>query len=87
MDPTKKSYRPAFLDHFDMKDAAAAARAAGISTNDGKESFQSSDMTEDPSESSPNANPSSISHYTSRFTFSDDIFLFLFLLSFCFILF
>lgn len=29
IDPTKKSYRPLFLDHFDKKDAAAAAASGG----------------------------------------------------------
>jgi hypothetical protein len=80
MDPAKKSYRPLFLDHFDKKDAAAAA--AGISTNannDGKENQRSFPEFTNPSESSPNANPAMVSNYTRRLTNS---FPFLFLIIF-----
>ncbi|XP_035709501.1 serine/threonine-protein kinase 3 isoform X3 [Folsomia candida] len=33
IDPNKKSYRPLYLDHFDKKDAAAAAGSRGNSNN------------------------------------------------------
>lgn len=84
IDPTKKSYRPLFLDHFDRKDAAAAAGKRSNANNDGKDNKelnqQESSSSGGNAAGSENSNapdpeqysnlyPPLVSHYSSRFLF------------------
>jgi hypothetical protein len=66
IDPTKKSYRPLFLDHFDKKDAAAAANAYSTNFDDGNDPHKLVGETEISNASNQNLNPV-FSNYTSRF--------------------